>query len=322
MQVQVNSLLPIMEGIMATFTRFPHLGETIVRKLTLVKIAKCREIGQIWMDFIDSQPFFQAHIQQVINNKALKFYMDNGISNQEEKTPIHAAAIAGHTQTFERLWDDEIRIQNESFPFLPPKLGSPNFQGIQRQINSPLHFAASQGHWRICSYIIASVQNLMSIFVCNEDGEIQVFSDLINLIPRNGSGDTPLHTAARNKDAKKIFELILPRLRFDKNPKNFSGDTPLHFAAKHGHLDICEYIIDLITPQEVAAESRNDSWTPLHHAAQKGHTQICQLIIEKVQDIHPRLPGLTVNGVLIYGSQTPRDLARVNGHNETAALFN
>ena len=297
------------------FSRFPHIGERIVMNLSFGDVADCREVGRTWMQFIDSQRFYQAHIQRAINDIAGPFYIQNGIFNPEEKTPIHAAAIAGHNQVFERLWDDEIHIQNESFPFLPPKLGSQN-----RQINSPLHFAVSQGHWRICSYMAASVQNLMSIFVCKEDGEIQIFSDLINLIPRNGSGDTPLHKAAVNKNARNFFELILPHLRYHKNPKNFSGETPLHKAAKHGHLEICQYIIDFITPNEVAVESR-DSWTPLHYAAQKGHTQICQLIIEKVQNIHPSLPGLTVNGVLIYGSQTPRHLALSNGHIETAALF-
>ena len=304
----------------AMFSRFPHIGEMIVMNLSFGDTADCRRVGRTWMQFIDSQRFYQAHIQQAIDNKAAPFYRQNGIWDPEEKTPIHAAAIAGHNQVFERLWDDEIRIQNESFPFLPPKLGSPNSQGIQRQINSPLHFAARQGHWRICSYMAASVQKLMVIFVCKEDGEIQIFSDLINLIPRNGSGDTPLHKAADNNNARFFFELILPRLRFDKNPKNFSGETPLHTAAKHGCLDVCEYIINSITPNEVAVASR-DSWTPLHHAAQKGHTEICQLIIEKVQDRHPKILGFTVYGVLIPDGRTPRHLALRNGHTETAALF-
>ena len=142
-----------MEGITVMFSRFPHLGETIVRKLTLGKMAECREIGQIWLDFINSQTLYQAHIQQVLNDKALPFYIQNGIFNPEEKTPIHAAAIVGHTQVFERLWDDEIRLH---FPFLTPKLGYPNIQGIQRRINSPLHFAASLGHWTI---FLENVQN-------------------------------------------------------------------------------------------------------------------------------------------------------------------
>ena len=284
------------EGINAMFSRFPHIGDTILKNLSFGDLADCRKVGRIWMQFIDSQRFYKAHIQQAIDHKAVQFYNQNGIINPEEKTPIHDAAIAGHNQVFERLWDAEIRTQ--------------------RQINSPLHFAASLGHWRICSYIVASVKNLKSIFVCKEDGEIHIFSDLI---PRNGSGDTPLHKAAFNNNATNFFKLILPRLRYDKNPKNFSGETPLHLAAKHGHLDTCEYIIDRITPHEVAVESRN-SWTPLHHAAEKGHTQICQVIIEKVQDRHPRLPEYTILGMLI-SNVTPCQLAKINGHNETAALF-
>ena len=300
----------------AIFSRFPHIGDTIFMNLSVGELADCREVDRTWMQFINSQRVYQAHIRQVLHDKAVPFYIQNGIFNPEEKTPIHAAAIVGHTKVFERLWDDEIRLH---FPFLTPKLGYPNIQGIQRRINSPLHFAASLGHSTICSYILDSVKNLgMSLFVCKEDGEIQIR----NLIPRNSSGDTPLHKAAENNNAKKIFELILPLLHCDKNPKNnHSGVTPLHLAAKHGHLDICEYIIDLITPNEVAAESQN-SWTALHHAAEKGHTQICQLIIGKVQNPHPRIPGFTVYGILIPDGRTPRHLARINGHNETAALFN
>ena len=297
----------------AMFLRFPHIGDTIFKNLSLGEHADCREVGRTWMQFINSQRVYQAHIQQVLHDKAVPFYIQNGIFNPEEKTPIHAAAIVGHTQVFERLWDDEIRFH---FPSLTPKLGYPNSQGIQRRINSPLHFAARMGHYTICSYILTSVKNMMSKFVCKEDGEIQI----LDVIPRNSSGDTPLHKAALNSNAKNIFELILPHLHYDKNPQNNSGDTPLHSAAKHGHLDICEYIIDLITPHEVAVESQN-SWTPLHHAAEKGHTQICQLIIQKVQNRHPRIPGFTVNGVLIPDGRTPRHLALRNGHIETAALF-
>ena len=45
----------------------------------------------------------------------------------------------------------------------------------------------------------------------------------------------------------------------EKNPRNISGVTPLHFAAKNCHLEVCRWISKNITEKNPRA---NDGHTP------------------------------------------------------------
>ena len=70
----------------------------------------------------------------------------------------------------------------------------------------------------------------------------------------------------------------------DKNPKN-AGRTPLYFAAEHGHLSICQLIIEKI--EDKNPKGSTFGWTPLHCAALNGHFAICKLIMDNVEDKNP-----------------------------------
>ena len=52
-------------------------------------------------------------------------------------------------------------------------------------------------------------------------------------------------------------------------------------AAKHGHLEICRFIIDNVTEKNPKSEIRI---TPLHVAATEGHLGICKLILDNVDN--------------------------------------
>ena len=303
----------------AIFSRFPHIGDAIVQRLGFEELASYRGMNRTWMEFIDSQRFYQDHIQRVINEKAGRFYRENGIYNRDEKTPLHAAAIAGQIQVFENRWDAEIRFQNEFFHSEATPYNVDMIQAIQG-INTPFHFAAQLGNWSIC-FLIGSALNLRHPFLCREDGKLLVSMDLN---PRNGCGNTPLHKAAINNGIE-LFNLIMPNIDI-KNPKNSAGWTPLHLAAKHGHFEICEIIASWIAPEEVAVQCQN-LWTPLHHAAENGHSEICQFIIGIVQSRDPRLRHgetpryLAKINLARIERETPRDLARIQRYRDTVAVF-
>ena len=53
----------------AMFWRFPHIGEQIVGLLEDKSLAKCRDIGRSWMEFVDDQRFYQDKIKQTIEEK-------------------------------------------------------------------------------------------------------------------------------------------------------------------------------------------------------------------------------------------------------------
>ena len=130
---------------------------------------------------------------------------------------------------------------------------------------SPLHYAASNGHFRVCKLIIenTSDKNPASI---------------------KFDGDTPLHWAASNGHVE-ICQLIMEHLS-DKNPANTFGEfTPFHDAAKKGHLAVCQLMLDNLSDKNPATKSARV--TPLHLAAQDGHVAVCKLIMDSLVDKNP-----------------------------------
>ena len=71
---------------------------------------------------------------------------------------------------------------------------------------TPLHAAASSGHYDVCSVILDHVGYKN---------------------PRDNFGNTPLHTAALCGHVA-VYELILANVE-DKNPSNNRGETPKDF---------------------------------------------------------------------------------------------
>ena len=83
----------------------------------------------------------------------------------------------------------------------------------------------------------------------------------------------------------KVISSVKSEKSGDVNPSNEEGETPLHLAAYHGHLAICEVIIqelENVDPEE------NDGSTPLHVAAKRGHLEIFKLIFDKIEVKNPR----------------------------------
>ena len=95
--------------------------------------------------------------------------------------------------------------------------------------NTPLHFAAKNGHSEI-------VQQFMDW--TNQNKSIDVNA-------KNQSGFTPLHYASENGH----FDVVQCLLNYamDKNPRNAWGNTPLHYAAIEGKF------LSYITESKVSA---------------------------------------------------------------------
>ena len=114
---------------------------------------------------------------------------------------------------------------------------------------TPLHFAASYGHYDICKFIIEKIN------VKN---------------PRDSTdGTTPLHMAAGNGHTN-VCRLIID-LVVDKNPRNDYGSTPLHWAAEDGHLEAYKLIFEKV--EEKNPSNKNEQ-TPLGLAGNNGRFQI------------------------------------------------
>ena len=80
---------------------------------------------------------------------------------------------------------------------------------------TPLHWAAMNGHLSICHLITDKV---------------------VKKNPKNKYNTTPLHLAANNGHLD-ICRLIMDQVE-EKNPENDHGETPSGLAARRGHSDI------------------------------------------------------------------------------------
>ena len=65
-----------------------------------------------------------------------------------------------------------------------------------------------------------------------------------------------------------------------------AGENCLHIAACHGHLNLCQTLIDDHGFEKNIAD--NNGWTALHISAQSGSYELVKFFVEKGADIHEK----------------------------------
>ena len=264
--------------------RFPHLVENIFDQLNNENLAKCSEASKTWHNYVAKQKFFHCRkIKRRIEENLVfgefwkkvlskanteislqlslaveKFFAERDGWFHCGLTSLHIAASFGNFQIVEY-------IENISVKYSKRNLGNimkhDNKNPKNSWIDTPLHFAASKGHLKICKYIVDKVEDKN---------------------PKCINGRTPLHYAAISGHLE-VCLLIMPKIQ-DKNPYDTHKFTPLHYAAFHGHLPICKYILDNVgdkNPKTILGK------TPLSLASERGHLQICKYIKDRFPDKNP-----------------------------------
>ena len=113
------------------------------------------------------------------------------------------------------------------------------------------------------------------------------------------SGFTPLHFAAEKgfilicklilEDIENIGELFLQAY--------ITYETPFILAAKHGHLEVCQMIVEKLikkTPDDMKRRENllhlpgDRDEIALFEATKKGHIAICSLILANYEDKNPK----------------------------------
>ena len=270
--------------------RFPHLVENIFDQLNNENLAKCSEASKTCHNYVVKQKFFHCRkikrrleknqvfgefwkkvlskanteITLQLSLAVEKFFAERDGLFHSGLTPLHIAASFGNFQIVEYILQ-KCEIENISVKYSKRNLGNIMKHDNKNPKNSwketPLHFAASKGHLKICKYIVDKVEDKN---------------------PKNILGRTPLHYAAIIGHLE-VFLLIMPKIQ-DKNPYDTNKFTPLHHAAFHGHLPICKYILDNVgdkNPKTILGK------TPLSLASERGHLQICKYIKDRFPDKNP-----------------------------------
>ena len=132
--------------------------------------------------------------------------------------------------------------------------------------------------------------------------------------------NTPLHWAAWFGNDYMVWELLFlaevngvyPESKTIKlNAQNRDGATSLHYAAKHG-CKICVEIFVMHSGLKPNIKEHRSGNTPLHEAAKNGHTEVVKMLLAH--------EGINRN-IRNRGNKTARQLAELNGHEETMKAF-
>ncbi|XP_066278481.1 ankyrin repeat domain-containing protein 17-like [Branchiostoma lanceolatum] len=151
----------------------------------------------------------------------------------------------------------------------------------ERKGESPLHWAARDGHFGIVSALLR--------------GGVDVNT-------RDSMQRTPLHEAAVNNHIATIQDLLVAGA--DVNARDIAQSTPLHDASTKGHHETVQAL--LVALADVNAQDIELN-TPLHMAATNGCTEIVKTLLKAGADVNARDKE----------QRTPLHLTSRNGYDET-----
>lgn len=200
-------------------------------------------------------------------------------------TPLHVAAAYGNNVCLQILLKS---ISKDS-----PK---PNGLGVNicdEYLNTPLHYAAAEGHRRIVETLISwecdvNAKNLRHNRPLHYASVIslpELVQTLINakadVDAVNIKGQTAMHMATLENCSSSIYCLL--NAEADPNIKDSNGNTCSHLAIKHGHVEILEILMSDSRTDASISDSEED--TVLHLALKLGHHNLIPIMLPRAKDL-------------------------------------
>ena len=283
--------------------------------LNLIKLIDSDDLNadeDIRLDHDGYRYFFPLNVFSLFGDFPLvKFIIENNMVDclsrncelqfSKELTPIHLAAISGHTEIARAL------IGCVDNPNAPDNNGM-----------TPIHWAATIGHHDIVKALIECNGNLNSpdnfgctpIYFAVWNGHTEIVKTLIGCTDNSNASDnhgqTPIYIAAMNGHTEIVKALI--GCTDNPNAPNNDGWTPIHYAARDGHNEI---IKALISCTDNPNSSDNHGHTPIYFATINGHLETVQIMIGYTDN--PNAPNN-------YG-MTPYKLAELFKHVEIMRIL-
>jgi len=186
------------------------------------------------------------------------------VADQDERTPLHLAALNGHENIVKFLMAANVRQAAED------KRGWTAF-----------HSAAANGHSNVIKALLfgnvdltkADKSGETALHLAARKGHVQV---LLLLLERRGSVGavnlerrTPLHLAAGHGHTEAVK--ILLSWNSDVLVQDKEGKTALHLATLSGHANVVDVLLKTSTDVRALMEMQDkDGRTAIHHAAWNG----------------------------------------------------
>ncbi|GAB1288263.1 Serine/threonine-protein kinase TNNI3K [Apodemus speciosus] len=168
-------------------------------------------------------------------------------------TALHIAAIAGHTEDFDRFSEGRANLAAE---VLLQHGANVNVQDAI--FFTPLHIAAYYGHEQVTSVLLKFGADV------NVSGEV---------------GDRPLHLASAKGFFNIVKLLVEEGNKADVNAQDNEDHVPLHFCSRFGHHNIVSYLLQSdLEVQPHVINIYGD--TPLHLACYNGNFEVAKEIVQ------------------------------------------
>lgn len=199
-------------------------------------------------------------------------------------TPLHLAALGGHT--------DAIRVLLDA-----GAVSSPTRKGLL-----PIHFCAMRGH-------TAALEQLVLTGACSIDAPIVVAAAADDVaFPSFRPANVAVRRELRMWGARQRLRAAVAS---DPGRSHECAHvSPLALACEHGHADTAAACLRLDAKRAWAAHGAK--YTLLHVAARFGHADVCSVLLDAGVDIH---------GAPAMGVYTPLATACVHAHVDVVKLL-
>lgn len=159
------------------------------------------------------------------------------VPDRDGRTPLHLVCITGNYELFKRIFSRA------------PEMSAADVWG-----NTPLHYAAKNGHAHLLRFALAS---------CGAD-----------IAVADRTGNSAMHLAARHGHAEAARKLL--RAGMDPDAAVARGWTALHFAAREGNLAVASCLLEHgANPNHKSAAGR----TPLHVACEFFRADVVEVLL-------------------------------------------
>ncbi|KAF5931797.1 hypothetical protein HYC85_027968 [Camellia sinensis] len=194
-----------------------------------------------------------------------KITLTSSSFDNENQTPLHIAALRGHSDFTKALLSRKPRLATE----------------LDSLLNSPLHLASSEGHFDI-------VRQLLEAPTAEDDVSKA----------RNEDGRTPLHLAAMKGRVEVVRLLIQTRPESIYEKLRRRGETVLHLCVKHNCLEALKTLVDELLTKNNAGfvnSEDEDGNTVLHLAAALKQTATIEYLL-KLTSVKEQAKSQNKNG--------------------------